>query len=240
MSKPPGTPPAFDAYAEAYDAALARGISVSGEDKAFFASGRVRWLARRLAALGKVPATVLDFGCGTGTAAPFLTTQFPGAEVLGVDISGASLEHARKLHGSQRVRFQLATEYRPAGEIDLAFCNGVFHHIPVLERAGAVTLVRRALRPGGLFAFWENNPSNPGTRYVMSRIPFDRDAIMLSPSAARQLLREEGFEILWTDSCFYFPSWLHWLRWLEPALVALPLGAQYLVLGRKAAPGSDG
>jgi hypothetical protein len=35
----------------------------------------------------------------------------------------------------------------------------------------------------------ENNPWNPGTRYVMSRIPFDRDAIPLTPSAARHLLK---------------------------------------------------
>src|SRR5690349_8425981 len=72
MNKPPATPPVFDAYAGEYDAALARGISVSGEDKEFFAQGRVRWLARRLDALKERPKGILDFGCGTGTAAPFL------------------------------------------------------------------------------------------------------------------------------------------------------------------------
>lgn len=50
-----------------------------------------------------------------------------------------------------------------------------------------VDLVRRSLRPGGVFAFWEINPWNPGTRHVMSRIPFDRDAIMLTPPEARWL-----------------------------------------------------
>ena len=106
---------------------------------------------------------------------------------------------ARKLHHSDRTAFQLCEEMRLDGSKDLAYSNGVFHHIPVGERAGAVTFVRRALRPGGLFALWENNPWNPGTRYVMSRIPFDRDAITLSMLEASRLLRAGGFEVLRTD-----------------------------------------
>jgi glycosyltransferase involved in cell wall biosynthesis len=35
------------------------------------------------------------------------------------------------------------------------FCNGVFHHIPVLERPKAVDHIHRSLRPGDLFAFWD-------------------------------------------------------------------------------------
>jgi hypothetical protein len=31
----------FDAYAATYDAALAQGISISGEDKNYFARGRI-------------------------------------------------------------------------------------------------------------------------------------------------------------------------------------------------------
>ncbi len=40
--------PGFDQYAENYDAALAQGISVSGENKDYFAHGRLAWLAQRL------------------------------------------------------------------------------------------------------------------------------------------------------------------------------------------------
>ncbi len=117
--------------------------------------------------------------------------------------------------------------------MDMAFCNGVFHHIPLAERADAVASVFQALRPGGLFAFWENNPWNPGTRYVMSRIPFDRNAITLPPPEARRLLRSGGFHVLRSDFLFYFPRALAALRIMEPVLRKLPLGAQYLVLCRK-------
>src|ERR1041385_7363322 len=135
--KPTSADPAFDAYAQNYDAALAQGLAVSGENKEFFAEGRVRWLARRLRELGEAPRRMLDFGCGTGTGAHFLAAEFSAATVLGIDISGASLETGRALHGGPRLEFRLTQEYSPAGEMDLAFCNGVFHHISPAERAGA-------------------------------------------------------------------------------------------------------
>jgi len=164
VSKNSSTPPSeFDAYATDYDRALDQGISVSGEHKEYFAQGRVDWLAARLAKLNFQATRILDFGCGTGTGARVLAEKFAGAKVLGVDISGSSLDTGRKLHGAVGVRFQLIGDYQPAGEMDLVFCNGVFHHIPLAERAGAVNTVRQALKPGGLFAFWENNPWNPGT-----------------------------------------------------------------------------
>jgi SAM-dependent methyltransferase len=226
--------PVFDTYAQSYDRALAQGISVSGEEKEYFAEGRVRWLAGRLRELGERPRRILDFGCGTGTGARFLGAHFSEATVLGVDVSGPTLETARCAHGTERVRFCLMNDYQPGGDLDLAFCNGVFHHIPPASRADAVGVLRRSLRPGGVFAFWENNSWNPGTRYVMSRIPFDHDAITLTPPEARRLLSAGGFEVLRTDFLFVFPRVLGWLRVLEPRLACWPLGAQYLVLCRNA------
>jgi SAM-dependent methyltransferase len=223
----------FDAYAAEYDAALAQGISISGEDKNYFARGRTAWLARCLAHLQERPRTAMDFGCGTGSSIPFLLNELMLESLLGVDTSVKSLAVAERLHGSSRVRFVPLAEHRPAGHLDLAFCNGVFHHIPLIDRSAAMHRVYSSLRPGGLFAFWENNPWNPGTRYVMSRIRFDRDAITLSSPAARRLLREGGFEIMRTDFLFLFPRYLSWLRSLEPRLTRLPLGAQYQILCRK-------
>jgi SAM-dependent methyltransferase len=128
------------------------------------------------------------------------------------------------------VRFSTPEHFPAAGEIDLVFCNGVFHHIPLDQRGRAMRYIFDSLRPGGIFAFWENNPWNPGTRYVMSRIPFDRDAITLSPPAARRLARASGLEVMMTRFLFYFPKSLSWLRWMEPALATTPLGGQYVVL----------
>lgn len=229
--------PEFDQYAEDYDAALAQGLAVSGESKEFFAEGRARWLAGCLSRLGAPAGHILDFGCGTGSATPHLL-RLPGAsELTGVEVSAGSLKVAERLHQAPNVRFHLSAKYAARGDISLAFCNGVFHHIPKAERTGAARYVFETLRPGGLFAFWENNPWNPGTRLVMSRIPFDRDAIPLSFLEAGRLLRAAGFEILRTDFLFIFPRALRFLRPLERLAAALPLGAQYQVLARKPGAG---
>lgn len=223
----------FDAYATNYDTALNQGLAVSGEDRDFFASGRIRWLAQRLVSLGVTPESVLDFGCGTGTAGPLLLNVLGAKVITGIDVSNESLEIARRTHTDPRLRFALASHLQPQADTDLVFTNGVFHHIPPAERPEALCLIRSALRPGGLFAFWENNPWNLGTRYVMSRIPFDREAVLVWPNAFRKSLRQSGFEVISTDYQFIFPRFLAPLRRLEPMLAGLPIGAQYLILARK-------
>ncbi|MGH7139831.1 MAG: hypothetical protein ACREHD_29175, partial [Pirellulales bacterium] len=90
-----------------------------------------------------------------------------------------------------------------------------------------------SLRPGGMFAFWENNPWNPGTRYCMRVNPFDRDALPITPFQARRLLHRAGFAMLQTTYVFFFPRFLRGMRLLESRLSRLPLGGQYLVLARK-------
>lgn len=223
----------FDAYAERYDADLARGLALTGEDKDFYARGRVAWVRRRLDRLGPAPARVLDFGCGTGTAAPLLREVLGARYVLGVDPSAASLARARERYGGPGVEFAAPAERPPDASFDLVFTNGVFHHIPVADRAQALDYVARALRPGGCFAFWENNPWNPGTRWIMRRVAFDRDAVMVAAGEARALVRAAGLEVVGTDYLFIFPRVLRALRPLERWLVRVPAGGQYLVLGRK-------
>src|SRR5262245_2687884 len=147
----------FDRYAANYESALAAGLSISGESSNYFAYGRVRWLTSCLRELKASPRSALDFGCGTGSAAPYLAELLKVDSIIGLDVSAKSLDAAKQKHESQRTQFHLLDDYRPCEAIDLAFCNGVVHHVPVSERAAAVRYVYRALRPRGLFAFWENN-----------------------------------------------------------------------------------
>ncbi len=233
MQVPAYKNPEFDQYAAEYDVALARGLSVSGENKDYFAGARMVWLSGRLRKLNFRPRTVMDFGCGVGSATPFIRQFLRPARIIGVDVSAKSLEVARKLYGGEDVAFFELGEYEPAGNLDLVFCNGVFHHIPIVERNAAVTYVNSTVRQGGYFSLWENNPWNPGARYVMSRIPFDRDAVMVYPRTARRMLRAGGFRVVQNHFLFLFPRALSWLRWLEPILARLPLGAQYHMLCRK-------
>jgi SAM-dependent methyltransferase len=226
---------AFDACAWSYDAALNRGISVSGESKEYFIRRRVEWLASRLRQQAWRPRHVLDYGCGTGASAHELLGRLRAASVTGVDVSSESIDVARCHFARNNVQFRTLDEWQPAGEHDLAYCNGVFHHIEPDYRGAALARISRALSAGGYFAFWENNPWNPGTRFVMRRIPFDRDAQTLSAGHARKLLDDAGFDIIGTDFLFLFPRALSVLRPLEPRLTRVPAGAQYMVLCRKRA-----
>lgn len=225
-------PAEFDAYAANYDAELNKGLRISGESKEYFAEGRMRRLRSRLEELGARVRHALDFGCGTGSATPWFFSILEIGSLHGVDPSESSLEEARREWRDHAVTFSTSTAGHE-GTCDLAFCNGVFHHIPRADRPAAFAAVLDSLKPGAPFAFWENNPWNPLTRLAMRLVPFDADAILVWPHEARRLLRENGFEVLRTDYAFFFPKFLAPLRFLEPSLRWLPLGGQYLVLCRK-------
>lgn len=224
---------AFDDYSRSYEQALNLGIGVSGEDSSFFAQGRIEYLAKLFQSLRWPTTSVLDFGCGVGNSLPLLREHLSAQRVAGIDVSGDSIAMAAQRYPDSGFELATCDQLPASGQFDLAFCNGVFHHIPLAERSQAARLVWQHLRPGGFFAMFENNPLNPGTRYVMSRIPFDRDAIVLMPWNARRMLRQADFEIVLTRYLFFFPKPLAWLRRFEPALSRVPGGAQYLVLARK-------
>jgi SAM-dependent methyltransferase len=223
----------FDDYSETYDLALAESLSVTGEDKDFFARSRISWVARCLENLKARPLAAMDFGCGIGSTTPHLLGLLMVESVLGIDVSPRCLAVAQQKWGSEKIQFALIEQYEPRAEIHVAYSSGVFHHIPETKRSAAFNFVYRALRPGGFFAFWENNPWNPGTRYVMSRCEFDKDAITLAAPQARSLLQAVGFEVISTNFLFIFPRALSWLRGIEPALSRLPFGGQYQILCRR-------
>jgi SAM-dependent methyltransferase len=223
----------FDQFADNYDECLEQALAASGESKEFFARGRVEWLAKCLREYRHPARCVLDYGCGIGDTSGLLQELLQCESLVGLDVSERSLERARRHYGSANCSFLSFSEYPPDGSVDVVYCNGVFHHIPVADRTGSVEYIYHCLRPGGLFALWENNPWNPGTQYVMYQCKFDREAVKIPPPEAARLLRKGRFEVLRTDYRFFFPHFLKPLRLLEPSLARIPLGGQYQVLARK-------
>jgi SAM-dependent methyltransferase len=224
----------FDSFAGNYDEELRRALDLTGEDKTYYAEWRVRWLKNRLAQMAlPVPTSCFDFGCGTGGSAPYLTQVLGVEKYVGYDPSLESVKVAETLNRNPGVRFTADLSSVEKGSLELAFCNGVFHHILPEHRAEAAAAVFASLKPGSVFAFWENNPWNPLVHYLMSRVAFDKDAQMLFPTAARRLLKAAGFEILGHSYKFIFPASLAFLRPVERWLCRLPTGGQYQVLARK-------
>lgn len=107
-------------------------------------------LAPYVAALERIDGPVeraLDVGTGTGAGAQVIKERFPDAEVVGVDVSPAMLEAARK--NVDGVSFQEGDASKLSfgdGEFDLVAHSNM---IPFLDQ------VARVLRPGGwtFFAF---------------------------------------------------------------------------------------
>ena len=156
--------------------------------------------------MGLVPSLVIDYGCGTGSTSPLLLKSLGAERVIGIDPSVRSIDVARRDFGSKRIQFLPLNDFEPEGDADLVYCNGVFHHIPPKDRDSALRLLDRTLRPGGLFSLWENNPWNPGTQYIMSRLPFDRDAIKLSCIESQRLVRSRRSRSCAQISFFSFPD----------------------------------
>jgi len=225
--------PEFDKFARGYEALIKPYLKIAGASREYFAEARVNWLSSLLREQGFSANRVMDFGCGTGMSLPLLQDTLRADEVIGIDPSKESLEVARELVGARPVRLGTADEIQPEQKVDLAFCNGVFHHIPLAERASAIDYIHRCLRPGGYFALWENNPWNPIQYLCMSFSEIDKNAIPIQPTEARRLVDTGNLRVMRTDYLFFFPGYFGWLRPVERRLIKLPVGAQYQVLSRK-------
>jgi SAM-dependent methyltransferase len=108
------------------------------------------WLADgRLA-----PGRVLELGCGHGRNALYLASQ--GWTVDAVDLSAEAVGWARQRAeaADANVTFQNCSIFDAGIEpesYDLVYDSGCLHHLPPHRRQSYVSLVNRALKPGGHF-----------------------------------------------------------------------------------------
>jgi ubiquinone/menaquinone biosynthesis C-methylase UbiE len=140
------------------------------------ATGPERMIAYE-AALERVPgepASALDLGTGTGDGAIAIARRWPGAEVLGVDVSAGMIAEARRK--APGLRFEVADARRldtPDGAFDLVAMNNV---IPFFGELG------RIVAPGGhLLVAFSRGPATP---------------IYVAPGRLRRGLERTGFELV--------------------------------------------
>jgi SAM-dependent methyltransferase len=213
----------FDDYTDNYNSLLREGTGFSTKSEAYFAKYKVDVLRREIPATTK---RLLEYGCGIGRNIPFLRAAFPDATIAGSDISVASLEIARKEnHGVEFFLEQADTDV--AEPYEVIFIAGVFHHIPVQERADVMKTLYQRLVPGGMIVIFEHNPFNPVTRKIVKDCPYDKDAYLLRPSELKALLVEAGLSVRRSAYCLFVPPSLSALLPLEAKLGWLPLGGQY-------------
>ena len=108
------------------------------------------WRRKAAALVRDAPQRILDLACGTGDMAFALAERFPAAEIVGVDLTPAMLELARRKNRSPRISFREGDVQVPQttlGVFDLATCAFGFRNFP--DKAAALSAVRRALKPDG-------------------------------------------------------------------------------------------
>ena len=123
----------------------ARGL---GDRRAVRAAHHLIWPARPVESV----TSVLVAGCGTSQAVRHAMRR-PAAQVVGIDVSAASIEHTRALAARHRVDnlqlHDLAIE--DIGQLDQRFdhvvCTGVLHHLA--DPTAGLRALRDVLEPGG-------------------------------------------------------------------------------------------
>ena len=99
---------------------------------------------------------VLDFGCGPGTITVGLARAVDPGEVHGVDMEKSQIAMARsaaEAGGHANATFHVGdVTVLPFEDnyFDVAHCHAVLMHVP--DTAGALSEVKRVLKPGGIIA----------------------------------------------------------------------------------------
>lgn len=215
----------FDDYIENYNTLLRESTNFFSESEVYFAKYKVDILSRESPHPVK---RLLEYGCGIGRNIPFLRAAFPGAIISGSDISEASLEIASKENPGVEF-FKEGSKCDEDNLYEVIFVAGVFHHIPLKERADVMKVLFGRLAPGGILMIFEHNPFNPITKKIVNNCPYDEDAVLLRPSELKDLLRGAGFYSFARSYCLFFPPSLSVLLSLESKLGWLPLGGQYWI-----------
>ncbi|MEO1368734.1 MAG: methyltransferase domain-containing protein, partial [Acidobacteriota bacterium] len=97
---------------------------------------------------GPAPRRVLDVGCGLGAGTALIAGAFPGADVLGVNLSRRQVEHARRRYPEAEFRAMDATRLDlPDAAFDVVFSVEAAFHFDT--RRTFLREAHRVLRPGG-------------------------------------------------------------------------------------------
>ena len=217
-----------------YAKEIHQSICFSGLGHDFFVKGKADRLLALLdrAGLERHGLKLLDIGCGVGLLHPFLAGT--GVEITGVDVAEEALaaaaaanRHASYLH------YDGSRLPVPEAHFDAAVTICVMHHVPPPQWAAFLLEARRILKVGGALLVFEHNPWNPLTRLAVNRCPFDHDAVLLNAPRLTKLMAAAGFAQVGREFMFFTPFAHPLVQRLEARMSGLPLGAQYVVMGRK-------
>lgn len=224
----------FDEHARDYRSVHSDNIKLSGADSFYFAEMKVRLLAPYEK---NSPLKILDLGCGDGATALFMDKYFPAWQVTGIDVSAKSIAEAasKKIPTARFMQYDGSHIPFEVGEFDMIFIAGVFHHVSFHLHNALAQEAYRVLKKGGRLYFFEHNPLNPFTRYLVKTCVFDKSAKLLSGSYSVKILAQNNFHVRQKNYIIFFPrkGWLSSFIFLERYIRWLPVGGQYFIAAIK-------
>ena len=197
------------------------------------ARGRVKWLRRCLDALGERPARMLSLGWDHGSANSEFFANLHIRLLTTIDVSAERAISSELRSADGKARYIHVTDYRASESEDLAVTHGVLEEMTPANRTAAALLVYRSLKPGGLFAVWQDNPWAPSVILSPRMTASGERGTVIAARTVRSMLRGVGFDIVHTTSAIFFPDALAWAQPIVPFLAPIPIWRQYMVLARK-------
>lgn len=226
----------FDRFADEYRDMHRKNIAITGEEPDYFAEYKIKTLHDIVDQNQVAVSEICDFGSGVGNSIPFFQKYFPAATVTCSDVSEKSLALSQSRFPGVGKYSLIERDHISAAQdaFDITFSACVFHHIAHDEHVAWLGELHRITRRGGLLAIFEHNPLNPLTVHAVNTCPFDENAKLIFPNRLKSRFEDAGWTSPSIQFCVFFPRRLAWLRPLERRMGWLPLGAQYVVVARKA------
>ncbi|MBA2379290.1 MAG: methyltransferase domain-containing protein [Blastocatellia bacterium] len=218
----------FDGFADEYRQIHNEGIRFTGADSDHFSEQKIEEVRKHETSEHPL---ILDLGCGDGNSAAFFQKHFAGCEYIGLDTSVASVAVAqeRDLLGTTFAHYDGFKVPYPERSFDIVYIACVLHHVEPEQHKKLLSEVKRVLKSGGRLYIFEHNPLNPATQYMVKTCPFDENAVLLTSSYTRKMLRSLNFREISIDFTIFFPRHriFRSLMRLEDYLSWLPFGGQY-------------
>jgi 2-polyprenyl-6-hydroxyphenyl methylase/3-demethylubiquinone-9 3-methyltransferase len=162
------------------------------------------WIAERLRERSPSQQRILDIGCGAGFLSNYLARE--GFNVVGLDVSAASLEVARKFDPTNGVNYELGNALElpyPDRSFDAVCAMDLLEHVERPTRV--ISEAARVLRPNGFFFFHTFNRNwlawlvvIKGVEWFVENTPpnLHRLELFLKPGELRRMCADAGLGVV--------------------------------------------
>ena len=130
------------------------------------------------------PKYIVDLGCGPGNSTQVLRSQWPDADIIGLDSSPEMIAAAQDKYPDQHWQHQDAAAWAPSAPADLVYSNAALHWIS--NHAELLPRLIAHVAPGGALAFQIPSSTFPKVRELIHEISRQPkwDERMIGPRSA--------------------------------------------------------